>query len=149
MSKETTFNTSGSKYLRPILLTAEGEVDVYAVIDAFKVTCPASQHAIKKLLCAGIRGKGDVLQDLEEAADAVKRAVQLEEHRQTTLSPARYAEIHTPLPAEDVAAISDELAPSLCATCAKADKSCPIWRETRKVETCVEYAAKGATDADL
>lgn len=68
------FNTSGSKYLRPMRCLVEGKADVYAVLDAFSVTCPARQHAVKKLLCSGIRGKGDVVQDLAEAMDAVERA---------------------------------------------------------------------------
>jgi len=72
------FNKSGSKYLRPIILTAGGRVDVYAVLDAFDVRCPARQHAIKKLLCSGIRGKGDTLQDLTEAGDAIARAIELQ-----------------------------------------------------------------------
>ena len=70
-------NNSGSKYLREILLIDEKYVDVYAVLDAFNVTSPPLQHAIKKLLCAGIRGKGDLLQDLEEARDALTRAIQM------------------------------------------------------------------------
>lgn len=74
------FNTSGSKYLRPIQ-TVDGCVDVYAVLDAFDVRCPARQHAVKKLLCAGIRGKGDEAQDLLEARDAVDRAVQMQAAR--------------------------------------------------------------------
>lgn len=74
------FNASGSKYLRPIQ-TVDGCVDVYAVLDAFDVRCPARQHATKKLLCAGIRGKGDADQDLEEARDAVSRAIDLEAGR--------------------------------------------------------------------
>lgn len=77
------FNASGSKYLRSIN-TIGGNVDVYAVLEAFAVTCPARQHAIKKLLCAGLRGKGDSVQDLKEAADAVDRAVQMEEARVST-----------------------------------------------------------------
>ena len=75
----TDFNKSGSKYLRQIITTVDGLVDVYAVLDAFSVTCPASQHAIKKLLCAGLRGKADVLQDLKEARDAINRAIQMNE----------------------------------------------------------------------
>ena len=71
------FNESGSKYLRNIILTPENKVDVYAVLDAFAVVCPARQHAIKKLLCAGLRDKGSVLQDLEEARDAIDRAIQI------------------------------------------------------------------------
>lgn len=57
----------------------DGRADVYAVLDAFAVTCPARQHAIKKLLCSGLRGKGSVLQDLQEARDAIDRAIQMEE----------------------------------------------------------------------
>lgn len=72
------FNPSGTKYLRRIILTKDGSVDVYSVLLAFGVTCPARQHAIKKLLCAGIRGKATERQDLEEARDAVARALQLQ-----------------------------------------------------------------------
>jgi hypothetical protein len=69
---------SGSKYLRDIQLI-DGKVDVYAMLVAFDVRCPARQHAIKKLLCAGLRGKGDELQDLHEAGDAIDRAIQIAE----------------------------------------------------------------------
>jgi hypothetical protein len=74
-------NASGRKYLREVPCRLDGKIDVYAVLDAFNVTCPARQHAIKKLLCSGIRGKGSVLQDLNEAKDAVVRAIQMEEGR--------------------------------------------------------------------
>jgi len=47
------------------------------VLVAFAVTCPARQHAVKKLLCSGLRGKGDELADLREAIDALHRAVEL------------------------------------------------------------------------
>ena len=50
-------------------------VDVYSVLVAFDVTCPARAHAIKKLLCAGLRNKGSVGQDLVEAYDAIERAM--------------------------------------------------------------------------
>jgi hypothetical protein len=73
---------SGSKYLREIITSADGLVDVYAVLDAFEVKCPGSQHAIKKLLCAGIRGKGSELQDLREARDAIDRAIELREFKE-------------------------------------------------------------------
>lgn len=72
------FNASGSKYLRTMRCLVDGRADVYAVLDAFEVTCPARQHAIKKLLCSGLRGKGDVAQDLQEARDAIDRAIQME-----------------------------------------------------------------------
>ena len=53
------------------------EVDVYDVLVAWNVTCPAIQHAIKKLLMPGKRGSKDKLQDLEEAGQAIERAIEL------------------------------------------------------------------------
>lgn len=77
LNAPTEFNKSGSKYLREISLIDGKYVDVYAVLEAFNVISPPVQHAIKKLLCAGIRGKGDELQDLQEAQDATARAIQM------------------------------------------------------------------------
>ena len=77
----TEFNKSGSKYLREMTCLIDGKADVYAVLDAFNVICPARQHAIKKLLCAGLRGKGDASQDLSEALDAVSRSIQMNKAR--------------------------------------------------------------------
>jgi hypothetical protein len=78
-------NHSGSKYLRRIHSAtgpvAIATVDVYAVLVAFNVTCPARQHAIKKLLCSGLRDKGSVLKDLQEARDAVERAIEIQEQQ--------------------------------------------------------------------
>ena len=74
---EPGFNESGSKYLRPVKAAINGHIDVYAVLLTFDVQCPARQHAIKKLLCSGLRGKGDALQDLKEARDAIDRAIQI------------------------------------------------------------------------
>lgn len=51
--------------------------DVYDVIVAYKIGCPATAHAIKKLLCAGQRGHKDRLTDLREAAAAIERAIEL------------------------------------------------------------------------
>jgi hypothetical protein len=45
-------------------------------LTAFNVTIPGLQHAIKKLLCAGIRDKGSQLQDLREAKDALTAAIE-------------------------------------------------------------------------
>ena len=71
-----------AKYMREVPCIIEGGyIDVYAVLDAFEVTCPARQHAIKKLLCAGKRGKGDEEQDLRESLEAVQRAVQMHAQR--------------------------------------------------------------------
>jgi hypothetical protein len=52
-------------------------VDVYDVLVAFNVTCPATQHAVKKLLCTGIRGHKDSSQDLIEAKESITRAIEL------------------------------------------------------------------------
>lgn len=68
---------SGSKYFKPVVGAVDGQIDVYAVIATYDVKCPGRQHAIKKLLLAGDRGKGNTKQDLEEAIDAIKRAIQL------------------------------------------------------------------------
>lgn len=57
------------------------EVDVYDVLKAWDVTCPATQHAIKKLLMPGQRGSKDKLHDLNEAEQSIKRAIEL--NRQT------------------------------------------------------------------
>ena len=63
-----------NKYTRTIYGV---EVDVYDVLVAWNVTCPATQHAIKKLLMPGKRGSKDKLQDLEEAGQAIERAIEL------------------------------------------------------------------------
>ncbi len=53
------------------------DVDVYDVLKAFNVTCPAIQHAVKKLLCPGQRGGKDAMQDLIESRFSIDRAMQL------------------------------------------------------------------------
>ena len=58
-------------------VTTDTRVDVYDVLRAFKVTCPARQHAIKKLLAAGERGPKETAQDLEEARQSVVRAQEI------------------------------------------------------------------------
>lgn len=82
----------GRKYQRTIrscrpneTRTAALVVDVYCVIEAFGVTCPAQQQAIKKLLCAGLRGKGNKLQDLVGAQAAVCRAIEMQQVREATV----------------------------------------------------------------
>ena len=52
-------------------------VDVYDVLIAFGVTCPATQHAIKKLLMPGQRGAKTLVQDLEEAKQSIERAISI------------------------------------------------------------------------
>jgi len=53
------------------------EVDVYDVLEAFNVTCPALQHLVKKALCVGIRGHKDESQDLKDILDSAERAIGL------------------------------------------------------------------------
>lgn len=72
---------SGNKYHREIkgLAAHNGGsvvVDVYSVLTAFDVRIPGLQHCVKKLLCAGIRGKGSQIQDLKEARNALDRAIE-------------------------------------------------------------------------
>jgi len=82
---------SGNKYLRTVngwsadtvdpLNTAPNVqcvIDVYAAIESFAVHCPAVQHALKKLLCAGLRNKNTTLADLTEARDALSRATKMQ-----------------------------------------------------------------------
>lgn len=54
------------------------EIDIYDVLQAFNVSNPATQHAIKKLLMPGTRGHKDTLQDLNEAHQSIARAIELE-----------------------------------------------------------------------
>jgi hypothetical protein len=74
----------GGKYHRTIRQSLPGDthglcltVDVYDVCRAFGVTCSATQHAIKKLLCPGLRGAKTAEQDISEAANSCRRAIEL------------------------------------------------------------------------
>ena len=72
----------GNKYDRKVWDKYEDRhcvVDVYRVLDAFQVTCPATAHAIEKLLCLGRngsaeRGHNDEERDLAEAAQSIEEA---------------------------------------------------------------------------
>lgn len=69
-----------SKYHRTVRGRHDGStacVDVYDLLEAFGVTCPAVQHAVKKLLCPGQRGSKSAVKDLEEAAWSAAEAVNL------------------------------------------------------------------------
>lgn len=70
-----------NKYLRKIHHATPEHVDVYSVLEAFNVTCPGLQHALKKLLCTGVRGHKDTMQDLLEARQALDRAIELQKWR--------------------------------------------------------------------
>ena len=69
-----------SKYNRLIRdkTGTEITVDVYDVLVAFEVSCPAMQHAIKKMLCSGLRGHKGSVQDKEEAIASIQRSIELE-----------------------------------------------------------------------
>lgn len=75
----------GKKYIRTIYPAVVGsgdpiEIDVYCVLKAFGEPPVPVAHAIKKLLCAGKRGKGDLKADLIGVLAAINRAIdQLEE----------------------------------------------------------------------
>lgn len=72
-----------SKYNREIigLDGTEVTVDVYRVLDAFQVTDPAIQHALKKMLCTGLRGHKGYLTDLEDAIESLEKAKELRKQR--------------------------------------------------------------------
>ena len=53
------------------------QADVYSVLEAFKVACPAVQHAVKKLLMPGQRGAKSEIEDLAEAENSLVRALQM------------------------------------------------------------------------
>ncbi|CAJ3213082.1 Uncharacterised protein [Burkholderia pseudomallei] len=48
-------------------------IDVYRVLELFRVTDPCIQHAVKKLLVAGGRGQKDVIKDIQESIDTLTR----------------------------------------------------------------------------
>lgn len=55
----------------------ETTVDVYDVLKAFDVTCPALQHLAKKALCAGLRGHKTLEADLNDIKQSAQRAIEL------------------------------------------------------------------------
>ncbi|ATE86126.1 hypothetical protein Sd1_gp60 [Shigella phage Sd1] len=72
-----------SKYNREII-GLDGTVttiDVYRVLDAFQVTDPATQHAIKKMLCTGLRGHKDYLTDIDDSIESLQKAKELYAHK--------------------------------------------------------------------
>lgn len=66
-----------SKYNRPCKGVT---IDVYDVLKAFNVTCPALQHLIKKALAVGQRGHKDASEDLKDILASAKRAIELSEN---------------------------------------------------------------------
>lgn len=66
-----------NKYLREIKPGVF--VDVYDVLVAFNVTCPAMAHGIKKCLAPGQRGVKDSVRDKDEAISSIKRSIEMEQ----------------------------------------------------------------------
>ena len=66
----------GDKYIRTIygLCGTPVKVDVYRVLDAFNTGCAATDHAVKKMLCAGLRGHKDKLTDIDNAIESLQAA---------------------------------------------------------------------------
>ena len=69
----------GGKYYREIigLDGTKTTVDVYRILDAFKTGCAATDHAVKKMLCAGLRGHKDKLTDYDNAIESLQAAKEL------------------------------------------------------------------------
>jgi hypothetical protein len=59
-----------SKYLRPCPYDT---IDIYRVLQIYEVTDPCIQHAVKKLLCTGIRGYKGKNEDIQDVIDSLKR----------------------------------------------------------------------------
>ena len=62
------------------------KVDVYRVLDLYKVTDPSIAHATKKLLCSGGRGAKDQITDIKEAIAALERFLDMQEENSASLS---------------------------------------------------------------
>ena len=54
-----------------------GEADTYNVLIAGKVFCPATAHAVKKILDAGDRGSKGWEKDIDEAINSLVQAKRL------------------------------------------------------------------------
>ena len=66
----------GDKYIRTIygLCGTPVKVDVYRVSDAFPTGSAPIDHAVKKMLCAGLRGHKDKITDIDNAIESLQAA---------------------------------------------------------------------------
>lgn len=74
----------GEKYLVTIRNRRTGETiqcDVYDVLEAFKITCSAMAHGLKKFLMAGKRGAKDFNKDCDEGINSVEQSKLLQKYR--------------------------------------------------------------------
>lgn len=54
------------------------KLDIYRILSLYEVKDPCIQHAVKKLLCAGLRnGKKPMQQDYTEAIESIQRALEM------------------------------------------------------------------------
>lgn len=97
---------TGSKYDRTIEAKYKDEnivTDVYRVLDAFDVKSQPRGHAAKKVLCAGLRGKGDEFNDIVEAVDALLEDAEITRRKTAAiLSPKHRRRLETLRRAEDI-----------------------------------------------
>ena len=61
-------------------------LDVYRVINIFGVSDPCIQHALKKLLCSGVRGHKDQSKDIQDVIDTLERWKQMREEDDKIIS---------------------------------------------------------------
>lgn len=62
-----------SRYHKKIVPDVNGLIDLYAIAEAFGVKSNPQFHAFKKTIMAGQRGDKGVLQDIDEAIQALQR----------------------------------------------------------------------------
>lgn len=69
----------GKKYHREIIgfCGTKVEIDVYRVLDAYNTGSASIDHAIKKLLCTGLRGHKDFVTDIDNAIESLEEAKML------------------------------------------------------------------------
>ena len=67
------------------------KLDPYRILSVYGVTCPAMQHAIKKLLRAGNSVK-DLEQDIKEVIDTLKRKLEMIEEDRGLVQREYYSE---------------------------------------------------------
>ena len=72
-----------NKYVRDILCLdgTVKQVDIYRILNAYKVESSQLQHLAKKALCAGSRGHKGEFQDLIDIRDSINSAILESEQR--------------------------------------------------------------------
>ena len=76
--------SEGDKYVRTIygLCGTAVQVDIYRVLDAYPTGDAALDHAVKKALCAGLRGHKDKITDYENTIESMQKALILLKQKQ-------------------------------------------------------------------